>query len=479
MAEANGAVITKARPAAVPSEIGGTGLRQYGGSIAEEYLSTLQGRRGIRTYTEMRDAPIIGGMLLAIENFVRRVDWTFDPADNAENLPGGEDEAQRWADWMGTVIGDMETSWDDAVSEIFSMIPYGWSLHEPTYKRRLGPQPEGPQGLPYSDFDDGLIGWQGLPIRAQDSLTRWEIDANGRTLGMHQQLIGGARYIPMERALLFRTTSAKGSPEGRSSLRSAYRAWYFLRRLEEFEAIGIERDLAGLPVAYVPSEYLSSDATDPQKAMVRNLLTLVTKIRRNEQEGLVFPRDYDAVSGKPLFDLQLLASGGTRAMSVTDAINRKNSEIAISVLADWLLLGHQEVGSRALADPKVDVFMGALETWTSAVADVINSHGIPRLMRANGVDPRLSPRLRPSKVTQVDATDFVAAVGRLADSALLNWGPDDEDHARVIVGLPPRDDTIVTPIAPTKENTPAPAAEDEIPTARQPRGASVLQGMGA
>jgi hypothetical protein len=45
----------------------------------------------------------------------------------------------------------------------------------------------------------------------------------------------------------------KGNPEGQSMLRTAYRPWFFKKRLEEFEAIGVERDLAGLPVAKVPS----------------------------------------------------------------------------------------------------------------------------------------------------------------------------------------------------------------------------------
>ena len=46
---------------------------------------------------------------------------------------------------------------------------------------------------------------------------------------------------------------AKGNPEGRRILRDAYRAWYFKKRLEEFEAIGVERDLAGMPVGKVPA----------------------------------------------------------------------------------------------------------------------------------------------------------------------------------------------------------------------------------
>ena len=62
----------------------------------------------------------------------------------------------------------------------------------------------------------------------------------------------GTYTIPMSKALLFRTKSRKNNPEGRSILRNAYRSWYFKRRIQEIEGIGIERDLAGLPVMHGP-----------------------------------------------------------------------------------------------------------------------------------------------------------------------------------------------------------------------------------
>jgi hypothetical protein len=36
-------------------------------------------------------------------------------------------------------------------------------------------------------------------------------------------------------------------------LRTAYRPWFMKKRLEEFESIGIERDLAGLPIMWLPT----------------------------------------------------------------------------------------------------------------------------------------------------------------------------------------------------------------------------------
>lgn len=424
----------------VPAEIGGTGLRAYGGIVHEEELSVLRGRQGIATLAEMRNDPVIGGMSLAIDNFGRRVEWEFDPPEEKGKVPGGRAAGHKWADFMHTVVDDMSVSWADTLSEIFSMILFGWSYHEVVPKRRQGPQDPAPGGIPSSDYDDGLIGWGSLPIRSQESLTRWQLDDNDRVLGMHQQLTRGAKYIPLERALLFRTTAAKGNPEGRSVYRSAHRPWYYKRRLEEYEATGIERDLAGLPVGTIPAEYLADNATDAQKAVARNMLKIVNGIRRNEEEGVLWPSDVYPDSKVPMFGLDLLTSGGSRQLSITEAINRKNTEIAITVLADWLLMGHQSVGTQALGGSKIDLFIAALETWTQAVAGVFNSHGIPQLMRLNGLDPRLAPVIRPTKVTQVDVSTFIQNCAAAVNGTLLQWSDADEDHLREVADLPPREE---------------------------------------
>jgi hypothetical protein len=50
------------------------------------------------------------------------------------------------------------------------------------------------------------------------------------------------------------------------------------RNIENIEAIGIERDLAGLPVMYCPAEYLMPTATPEQRQLANELKKIVTKI---------------------------------------------------------------------------------------------------------------------------------------------------------------------------------------------------------
>jgi len=48
-----------------------------------------------------------------------------------------------------------------------------------------------------------------------------------------------------------------------SILRNAYTSYEYVNNLQSIEAIAVERELAGIPVARIPAEYLSGDATAP------------------------------------------------------------------------------------------------------------------------------------------------------------------------------------------------------------------------
>ena len=120
----------------------------------------------------------------------------------------------------------MEDSWTGTLSEILSFLVYGWSAHEIVYKRRMGRKRDRTLN---SKHNDGLIGWQKLPIRAQDTLYQWEYRGCDDLRGLTQMPPPdfGLITIPIEKLLLFRTESRKGNPEGRSILRNAYRSWFF------------------------------------------------------------------------------------------------------------------------------------------------------------------------------------------------------------------------------------------------------------
>jgi hypothetical protein len=423
--------VTKQRPTSTDfMEIGSSGLVQYGGRVEEDFLRQLQGKRGYAIYREMAENhPVIGGILSSIEMLFRSVDWHVEPAD------ADDQRAVEEAQFVAGCLNDMSISWQDTINNILSMLIYGFSFNEIVYKRRNGETDDGKS----SAFNDGRIGWRKLPVRSQDTVYEWKFDNNGGIEGMTQMnpLAGsGPVFIPIEKALLFRTSTRLNNPRGRSILRSAYTSWYYQKRIQTIEAIGIERDLAGLPVAFVPPQLLSDNATSQEASALTEIKKIVRNIRRDEQEGLVFPLAYDPETKQKAYDIQLLTSGGRRQFDTNQIVTRYDTRIAMSVLADFILLGHEQVGTQALSVSKIELFLDSIESWLASIADVFNNYGIPRLMKLNGIPENLSPTLHYSAPRDPDLGILGDYVSKLTSSGAML--PDDElsDHLRDLAGLP-------------------------------------------
>lgn len=411
-------------------EIGDLGLKRYSGTITEEFLTMLKGAAGQRLLAELRDNhPVVGAIMFALKMLIRQVEWEVESADETP-------ECVEDAEFVRGCLDDMSHSWIDFLNEALSMLTYGYSYHEVVYKMRVGPEEDDPTKR--SRYTDRKIGWRKMPIRAQETLYRWELDDEGGVKGFWQQPpIGPLRYIPLNRSLLFRFDTFKGNPEGRSILRNAVVPYYIQKRLQEIESIGIERDLAGLPVITAPAVYMSREATPEQQAVLTVLRDIVRNIRRNDQEGVIMPGDLHPTSGKPLFELKLLNSGGSRQVNTNDIINRYDQRIAMTVLADFVLLGHQKIGTQALAKTKTDIFALAVGALLDVICDIFNRYAIPSLLRLNGRKIDKTPTLKHGDVQALDFTEFASLVGGLTGAGMALFpDPNLENWVRRRFGLP-------------------------------------------
>lgn len=416
-------------------ELGLTGLRHWGGYVFEEPLAELRGERGKRAIRAMvENDAVVNAILYAIEMQVRKVDWNFNPPSQ------DKEDVERAHFLQGCLIDDMSQTWPDTLAEILTMLPWGFSYLETVFKLRSG---ESRDPSKNSKFDDGRIGWRKWAIRSQESLLRWEIDEEGGIQGMHQIPPPDyrPRFIPIDKSLLFRTTAHKGNPEGRSILRGAYRPFYFKQKIENIEAIGIERDLAGLPVAEVPLEVLLGST--PDDVTTRDAIKeIVTNIRRDEQEGVVWPLVYDD-KGNKKYVLSLLSSGGQRQFETDKIIQRYDQRIAICVMADFLLLGHtQRSGSYGMAEVKNEMFATALSAWLDSIAATINRHAVPRLLRLNGMPVDNAPILKHGSINDVDLKELAEVVNQYS-GANITFNPIQQEWLKGKLGSDfPKDETV-------------------------------------
>lgn len=444
-----------------PLEILGVeGAKISTGFVHDEFLTKLVGDRGRRVYREMRDNDsVVSAVLFAVEMLLRAVDWTV-------SCDSEDEEAADAVEFLEGIMDDMSHTWDDFISNVVTMLTFGWQYTEVVYKRRLGPDQSDPKKR--SKFSDGRIGVRKLGDRSQETLNRWQIDPeDGSVLGMWQDPPngGGVRFIPIERALLFRAHAHKGSPEGRSVLRGAYRSWFMLKNIQEIEAIAIERELNGLPVVYIPNAILNG--TDEESlAAVENYKKLVRDIKFNEQGGVVLPSDpyYDA-EGKPSslrqVELTLLNAKGSRAINTDVVVKRYQGDIARTILADFIMLGQGERGSFALSRSKVDLFARALEGWLASIAATLNRHLVPKLWRLNGFDPQVMPYLVPGKVAPEDLKELGDYIESLSRAGIALVDPETEDRLRTAGGLPesPVEEEGEESTIPKEEETGAPSGD--------------------
>lgn len=418
-------------------KIGSTGLPVWAGRVYDEISPELQGERGRRLIREMAESdPIIGGVLFGIETLARSVPWSMTPADNSN-------KAKKVADFVDECLSDLSPTFGSTLSEILSMLQYGWSWHEIVYKRREG---WNQKALSSSRFDDGKIGWASWAIRGQETLNEWLYEekpngAVGELLGMQQ--LGPPDYnyynIPRQKSLHFVTRSRRENPEGISILRNCFRPWYFKNNIEKIEGIGIERDLAGLPVMYIPPELFAEDADDADKALFETLQKIVTSIKRDEQEGLLIPMAFDEEGKNPLYKLELLSTGGERQFDTNAIINRYDERIAMSMLADFILMGHQAVGSFALSTTKTGLFTTALSAFMDIIAEEINLNAIPRLVLLNGWDLKYVPTLQHGKIEAADLGKLGDFIKKLADSGMQMFPTEDGELEAYLLkqaGLP-------------------------------------------
>jgi hypothetical protein len=327
----------------------------------------------------------------------------------------------------------MESTWPDTLSEIITMIPFGWALMEFRMKRRVGMgeinfDPVDPYGLDAngigskvpefapSRFSDGLVGFRSWSLRSQETLFMWEFDEDSNATVMQQMAPPdfAIRRIPLSKSLLFRTQVAKNNPEGRSALRNAWVSYYMKKNLQVFEGIGIERDLAGYPMIQIEKPDINNglavpdiwNDNDPKMvALLAAMQRIVRSVRRDEQEGLVMPW---------WAKFTLISTGSRRQNHTNEIIGRYDQRIAMSMMADFIMLGHEAVGSKALAATKISLFTSALSSFMDTASAVVDRRAIPTLLKFNGISLDLAPSLEHGDVESINIQELGEFISKLS-----------------------------------------------------------------
>ena len=418
------------------AETGYLGLNIYAGLSQDEIKKELNFPSSINTYKQMSYHSTVNSALTLFDNLIGKADWKFKaPAD-------ATDTELEQAKIINEMMQDMDgQTWADFVSEALSCNVFGFSVHEKVYRRRL--KSNG------SKFNDGIIGWKKLPIRNQETIQRFVFSDDGNEiLGVRQDLTQVAdpynRYtkrtdnvvvLPRSKIMLFRAGKHKGDPYGKSPLRDAYLAWRFLSVIEEIEANGVAKDLAGLPVLKLPPQYLAADASPEQKSIRAYYENVMRNLQMNQQSALILPQAYDQDTRQPLFSLELLSLNGSKAMDTSKIKEYYKNLILTSLFADLLVMGQTGGGSFALGQIKSSLSGNAAEAMLKKITQVINDDLIRQTYELNGWDTSRMGTMDFDNIQTEDLESFSKAIQRYASTGMLEIDREVLNRVRESVGI--------------------------------------------
>lgn len=395
------------------------GYERSGGLVTDEFLPPLKTFRGKKTLRQMTDnCPTIGSVLFAINNIFRSVEWTVNLPQELQGEEIAEERRAYFEQALFQDIGDpddMDTwsSWDDFIQNALTMLPWGHSEINPVFKKR----------------DDGLVGVAEFILIAQESLYEWDIDEpSGKIKGLWQQHPNGGMadiYVPREQFIHFKASPFKGSPEGRSILRTSYKPWVRRENLQTTEAILAERG-TGFPVVTADSSIREESlgvgpAAEAAKKTVKELESLPKNVRQNSQSGMVLWTDYfrnadGTLSNIPKVKFDFAPVGNANRVDLDRAITRYDMAIARSMLAQFIFNGSGETGSRAMDESQQGLFLQAINGWLETLAGVINRQLVAKMAKMNGWDDEFLPFVSYVSLDKANLTEIGAFIRDLSQS---------------------------------------------------------------
>jgi hypothetical protein len=182
------------------------------------------------------------------------------------------------------------------------------------------------------------------------------------------------------------------SPFGISILRHLYKPYYYKISTEATEAMGIDRDLAGLPMMTAPEgfDFTAADPDSPafseEVAVTLDwAVNIVSNIRKDQQQGIVKPHGWD---------FQILRGENRSEIPTTHIIGRYNTEMAMGVLANFISLGAFATTNNANTQLHATNFISACESYASAIANTFNRQVITKICKYNGIKNQPKIKLR-------------------------------------------------------------------------------------
>lgn len=392
--------------------LGAAGIHIFSGffnlSDADEYVQELKGQKALATYNRMRRSDAqVRLSLLALTHPIVNAKWMVVPPGNPETKDNPTPQEVECAKFINEIWFSDEMQWEKLLRQILSMFWAGFSVFEKSYK-----------------YDGSFIVPKKIAQRMQTTIVEWDIQ-DEELIQIKQYITAGktARqvWIPSEKLLYFVFDQEGDDYRGQSVLRSAYKHWFYKDIYHRLQAIQYERFGTGMPVIKQIDAVVNTDSKSAAIEMAKN-------IRAHEKGFAYIPKG---------FELELLDSQG-KTLDMMPGINHHDAALLKAVMAQFLQLGVEDTGSRAVGETLKDFYMMGLSFAANYICEVIRKDCFKELTEWNFGPNVRPPKLVPQGIQPIDFDLIANGWGTLVSSGAVTKDEQIEAHVRKLIGAPQR-----------------------------------------
>ena len=409
--------------------------RQVTQPLHIENTVLLMGRQDLsinnafNTYREMKLDGVVSGSVSFIKAVLSKGDVKI--AYHAKST----EKEKKVIDALNTSLNNME-DYDKKrlISNWLQILDYGCSLNELVYERKGGVfvfKTISPIHLTtVNKFE-----MQGGSLKRL-KLEQAENDGLVVNVGKQPNTISG------DKVLFFRLEPDADFPLGKSLFYGAYTAWKAKKIMQEYEAIGVAKNLSGVLDVKVPSEYINKYFSDPasdEAIYVANLLQQAENLHAGKGSYILSSSD-TSPNGIHLFEVTTVGGNGGNAQNynVGQAIARYNNEIQLSLQSTVLSMGVEGAGSLALSSDMVNLLTLFIENIQQTISHEFRK-AVKLAFKLNGIETDNIPTLEWEKVQPLSWDDFTKGWQRLLQAGGVTPTEDLEAYFRTTGEAPTAD----------------------------------------
>lgn len=260
--------------------------------------------------------------------------------------------------------------------------------------------------------------------------------------GLLQDVGKSPKSIGGNKVLFFRLEPDSDFPLGKSLLYGAYTAWKTKKILQEYEAIGVAKNLSGVLEIKVPSEHINkyfADPTSNEAVFVDSLLQQAENLHAGKGSYILTASDTNS-NGVALFEVSTVGGSGGNAQNynVGQAIERYNDEIRMNMQTSVLAMTLVKDSSMAIGANTVHLLSLFIESIQETISQEFKK-ALRIAFELNGLTTERIPSLEFEQIQPISWDEFTKGWQRLLQSGGVTATQDLEDYLRNVGDAPKAD----------------------------------------